>query len=114
MAMVNKEYLLKAFDAFNDTEHAPKGWMNAMRTAREIVEDAPVIKAEKFGTVAHVVPEVLKATPEKITADLLKDFAVSMHAVGAITINKEYEPPTGLVRISIQTLPMVRGEGNGI
>ena len=110
MEMVSKEYLLKAFGAFNDTEHAPEGWTNAMRTAREIVEDAPVIKAEKLGKVAKVVPEGLKAAPEKITADLLKDFAVSMYDAGAITINKEYEPPTGLVCICIQTLPMVRGE----
>lgn len=114
MAFVNKEYLLKAFGAFNDEEHAPEGWMSAMRTAREIVEDAPVIKAEKFGRVAKVVPEVLKTAPEKITADLLKDFAVAMYAAGAITINSEYEPPTNMMRIAIKTLPMVRGEGNGI
>lgn len=111
MEMVSKEYLLKAFGAFNDTEHAPEGWMNAMRTAREIVEDAPGIKAEKFSASAKFVPEVLEAAPGKITADLLKDFAVSMYDAGAITINSEYEPPTGMVRISIQTLPMVRGEG---
>lgn len=110
MAFVNKEYLLKAFDAFNDAEHAPKGWISAMNTAREIVEDAPGIKAEKFGTFAKVVPEVLEAAPEKVTADLLKDFAVSMYAVGAITINSEYEPSTNMMRIAIQTLPMVRGE----
>ena len=111
MEMISKAYLLNAFGAFNDEKHAPEGWMNAMRTAREIVEDAPVIKAEKFGKVTKVVPEVLKAAPEKITADLLKDFAVSMYAAGAITINSEYEPPTAMMRIAIQTLPMVRGEG---
>lgn len=49
MAMVNKEYLLKAFDAFNDTEHAPKGWISAMNTAREIVEDAPTVGTGKVG-----------------------------------------------------------------
>lgn len=112
MAFVNKEYLLKAFGAFNDTEHAPEGWMSAMRTAREIVEDAPMIKAEKFSAYAKVLPGVLRDERAKIIADLLKDFAVSMYDVGAITINKEYEPPTGLVSISIQTLPMVRGENH--
>lgn len=49
MAFVNKEYLLKAFDAFNDAEHAPKGWISAMNTAREIVEDAPMICTGMFG-----------------------------------------------------------------
>lgn len=112
MAFVNKEYLLKAFDAFNDAEHAPKGWISAMNTAREIVEDAPGIKAEKFSASAKVVSEVLRDEGAKITVDLLKDFAVSMYDAGVITINKEYEPPTGLVRILIQTLPMVRGENH--
>ena len=49
MEMVSREYLLKAFNAFNDTEHAPEGWMNAMRTAREIVEDAPMVGTGKVG-----------------------------------------------------------------
>ena len=110
MAMVNKEYLLKAFGAFSDAKRAPSGWITAMKTAEEIVEEAPEIKAEKFSASAKVLPGVLRDERAKIIADLLKDFAVSMYEVGAITINKEYEPPTGLVRISIQTLPMVRGE----
>lgn len=42
MAFVNKEYLLKAFDAFNDAEHAPKGWISAMNTAREMLVDKTV------------------------------------------------------------------------
>lgn len=49
MAMISKAYLLKAFDAFNDEKHAPEGWMSAMRTAREIVEDAPMICTGMFG-----------------------------------------------------------------
>lgn len=43
MAMISKEYLLKAFDVFNDEKHAPEGWMSAMKTAKEIVEEAPSI-----------------------------------------------------------------------
>ncbi len=43
MEMVSREYLLKAFNAFNDTKHAPEGWFSAMRTAREIVEEAPSV-----------------------------------------------------------------------
>ena len=106
---VDKEYILKSLKLYQ-AERAPEGWNDAMQRAIEVVEDAPVIKAEKFSASAKVVPEVFKAAPDKIKADLLKDFAISMYDVGAITINSEYEPPTCLVRISIQTLPMVRGE----
>lgn len=107
---VDKEYILKSLELYQ-AERAPNGWNDAMQRAIEVVEDAPGIKAEKFGTFAKVVPGVLKDEPEKVTADLLKDFAVSMYAVGAITINSEYEPSTNMMRIAIQTLPMVRGEG---
>lgn len=49
MEMISREYLLKAFSAFNDTEHAPEGWMNAMKTAKEIVEDAPGVEIGRVG-----------------------------------------------------------------
>lgn len=49
MEMISREYLLKAFSAFNDTKHAPEGWMSAMKTAREIVEDAPGVEIGRVG-----------------------------------------------------------------
>ena len=49
MAMVYKEYLLKAFGAFSDAERAPIGWISAMKTAEEIVEEAPGVEIGRVG-----------------------------------------------------------------